>query len=202
MIEAAPRKLVLASASPFRRKMLEAAGIAFCVAPAQVDEADVKRHLAGRVDPAGMSEALAALKAEAVSREHPASLVIGSDQVVALGEEIFDKPVDLAAARAQLQRLRGQTHQLVTAVALAMDGRVVWRTVDKASLTMRPFSDPFLEGYLAECGSRLCQIAGAYEIEGRGIQLFDRVEGDHFTIVGLPLLPLLAELRARGVVAG
>jgi septum formation protein len=127
--------------------------------------------------------------------------VIGSDQVVALGNEVFDKPMDVEAARAQLKRLRGQTHQLVTAVALAAGGQVVWHAVESASLTMRAFSDAFLEGYIAACGSRLCQMAGAYEIEGRGIQLFERVEGDHFTIVGLPLVPLLAELRARGVIA-
>lgn len=196
-----PQELVLASASPFRRKLLEAAGIAFRVAPAEVDEAEVKRRLAGKVGPARLAEVLAALKAEAGSREHPASLVIGSDQVVALGNEVFDKPMDVDAARAQLKRLRGQTHQLVTAVALAAGGQVVWHAVESASLTMRAFSDAFLEGYIAACGSRLCQMAGAYEIEGRGIQLFERVEGDHFTIVGLPLVPLLAELRARGVIA-
>ena len=201
MAEAAPAGLVLASASPFRRKLLEAAGIAFTVVPANVDESVLKRELAGKTGAAGLAGALAALKAEAVSRDRPDSWVIGSDQVVALGADIFDKPPDLAQARLQLQRLRGQTHALVTAVALARCGRVVWSTVESASLTMRAFSDAFLDRYLADCGTDLCRMAGAYEIEGRGIQLFERVEGDHFTIVGLPLVPLLAALRARGVIA-
>jgi septum formation protein len=198
MSDAASDGIVLASASPFRRKLLEAAGVTFRVVPAKVDEAAVKRSRASEVGPAGLAEALAAAKAEAVSLDCPGSLVVGSDQVAALGDRIFDKPVDLAEARAHLQSLRGHTHQLFTAVALAQDGRVVWSDIDSASLTMRDFSDGFLDRYLAECGPRLCQAAGAYQIEGRGIQLFERVAGDHFTIVGLPLVPLLAELRARG----
>jgi septum formation protein len=190
--------ILLASASPFRRRLLEAAGVPFRVAPAHVDEAAMKRELAGKAGPAGIAEALAAAKAETVSRDNPCSLVIGSDQVVALGDVLIDKPVDLEDARAQLKRLRGKTHRLFTAVALAQDARIVWTTVQSASLTMRSFSDAFLDRYVAECGEGLRQVAGAYEIEGRGIQLFERVEGDHFTIVGLPLVPLLAELRARG----
>jgi septum formation protein len=190
--------ILLASASPFRRRLLEAAGVPFRVAPAHVDEAAMKRELAGKAGPAGIAEALAAAKAETVSRDNPCRLVIGSDQVVALGDVLIDKPVDLEDARAQLKRLRGKTHRLFTAVALAQDARIVWTTVQSASLTMRSFSDAFLDRYVAECGEGLRQVAGAYEIEGRGIQLFERVEGDHFTIVGLPLVPLLAELRARG----
>jgi len=195
----APAGLLLASASPFRRKLLEAAGVAFRVVPAHVDEAEVKRNLLSRAGPDGVAEALAAAKAEAVSRDNPGSLVIGSDQVIVLGRSLIDKPVDLEDARAQLKRLRGKTHRLLTAVALAQEGRVTWSSLDSASLTMRSFSDQFLDWYLAACGIGLCRIAGAYEIEGRGIQLFERIEGDYFTIVGLPLVPLLAELRARGV---
>jgi septum formation protein len=194
----APAGILLASASPFRRKLLEAAGVPFRVAPPRVDEAEVKRELAGKAGPAGIAEALAAAKAEGVSGGNPGSLVIGSDQVVALGDALIDKPIDLEDARAQLKRLRGKTHRLFTAVALAQDARIVWKTVQSASLTMRNFSDAFLERYVAECSEDLRQVAGAYEIEGRGIQLFECVEGDHFTIVGLPLVPLLAELRARG----
>jgi septum formation protein len=193
-----PAGILLASASPFRRKLLEAAGVPFRVAPPRVDEAEVKRELAGKAGPAGIAEALAAAKAEGVSRANPGTLVIGSDQVVALGDALIDKPVDLEDARAQLRHLRGRTHRLFTAVALAQDGRVVWATVQSASLTMRNFSDAFLDRYVAACGEGLRHVAGAYEIEGRGIQLFECVEGDHFTIVGLPLVPLLAELRARG----
>ena len=193
-------ELLLASASPFRRRMLEAAGVPFRVVPAEVDESALKRSLAGKVAPEGLAEALAAAKAEAVSGKFPADLVIGADQVLALGEETFGKPHDLIAARAQLERLRGRTHRLLSAVALARGGRVVWSKVDTASLTVRELSAAFLDEYLARCGERLLGLAGAYEIEGLGIQLFDRVEGDYFTIVGLPLLPLLAELRARGMV--
>jgi septum formation protein len=199
MVEAVSAGLVLASASPFRRKLLEAAGVPFRVVPAKVDEAAIKRRLDATVGPAALAETLAAAKAEAVSRECSHSLAVGSDQTVALGGAVFDKPADLAQARVQLERLRGKTHRLFTAVALAHDGHVVWRNTDSASLTMRDFSDEFLDWYVAECGASLCHVAGAYEIEGRGIQLFERVEGDHFTIVGLPLMPLLAELRARGV---
>jgi septum formation protein len=193
-------ELLLASASPFRRKMLEAAGVPFRVVPAEVDESALKRSLAGKVAPEGLAEALAAAKAEAVSGKFPADLVIGADQVLALGDETFGKPHDLIAARAQLERLRGRTHRLLSAVALARGGRVVWSKVDTASLTVRELSAAFLDEYLARCGERLLGIAGAYEIEGLGIQLFDRVEGDYYTIVGLPLLPLLAELRARAMV--
>ena len=204
MAEAAPVELLLASASPARRKLLEAAGVSFRVVPANVDEAALKRGLAAdgslRV-PAAIAEGLAAAKARTASSAYRASLVIGADQVLALEDEPFDKPGDLVTVRAQLERLRGRAHRLFSAVALAQEGKVVWSMVDHATLTMRNFSDGFLDAYLAEAGSRLCRIVGCYEIEGRGVQLFQRVEGDHFTIVGLPLVPLLAELRARGVIA-
>jgi septum formation protein len=192
--------VLLGSSSPFRRRLLEAAGVAFRIVPADVDESLLKRALAGKVGSEGLAEALAAAKAEAVSALHPGALVIGADQVLALGEEMLGKAPDMAAARAQLVRLRGRTHQLLSAVALAQDGHVIWSKVESASLTMRDFSDSFLEAYVARCGERLLGTAGAYEIEGVGIQLFERVEGDYFTIIGLPLLPLLAELRARGAV--
>lgn len=177
--------------------------MAFRVVPANVDEADLKRNLAAsgsRVGPTQIAQGLAAAKAEAVSSARPEALVIGADQVLALKDELFDKPRVLAEARNQLGRLRGRTHELFTAVALARGGLIVWSHIDKATLTMRHFSGEFLDGYLAEAGSRVCQIVGGYEIEGPGIQLFERVEGDHCTIVGLPLVPLLAELRARGAI--
>jgi septum formation protein len=195
--------LILGSGSPYRRKMLEAAGVSFRVVPADVDETALKRGLARRTprpSPAGVAEALARAKATAVSAAHPDALVIGADQVLALGDELFDKPGDLAVAREQLERLRGNTHRLVSAVALAEGGEIVWTYLDEAVMTMREFSAEFLERYIAQAGPELCRIVGAYEIEGPGIQLFERVEGDHFTIIGLPLLPLLAELRTRGVI--
>jgi septum formation protein len=202
MPEATPVELLLASASPSRRKLLEAAGVRFRIVPTNVDEATLKRDLAAEglaTSPAAVAEALAAAKARSASSVFGAALVVGADQVLALDGELFDKPGDLATARTQLERLRGRTHQLFSAAALAKEGRVVWSMVDRATMMMRDFSDPFLDSYLTEADTRLCQVVGSYEIEGRGIQLFDRVEGDHFTIVGLPLLPLLAELRARGV---
>jgi septum formation protein len=192
-------ELVLASASLYRRRLLEAAGVAFTVVPADVDEPAIRQGLKS-ADPSSVAAALAAAKAEAVSRRRPQALVIGADQVLALGADIFSKPRDLADARRQLQQLRGKAHCLPTAVALAQTGKVVWRHVEAPELVMRSVSDAFLERYLAGCGEHICQIVGAYEIEGRGIQLFQRIEGDTFTIIGLPLLPLLAELRARGVI--
>ena len=204
MAEASARELVLASTSPFRRRMLEAAGLSFRVVAPEVDEGAIRRRLsdaASKPAPPAIAETLARAKAEAVSDRHPEALVIGADQVLALGEEILSKPKDVAAARRQLEHLRGKTHNLFTAVALAERGKCQWAHVDTAMLTMRGFSDRFLDRYVAEGGEGLCRMVGAYEIEGRGVQLFDRVEGDTFGIVGLPLLPLLAELRAREAIA-
>jgi septum formation protein len=201
MAEPARRRLVLASASPFRRRMLEAAGLSFEVAPADVDEAMLKRDLLGSGStPSTIAAALAAAKADAVSARLPDALVIGADQVLALGQDLFSKPVGTPAAREQLLRLRGKSHQLHTAACLATGGKAVWTHVEIATLTMRPFSDAFLADYLRVAGDRVCHTVGAYEIEGLGIQLFERIEGSLFTIIGLPLLPLLAELRARGVI--
>jgi septum formation protein len=204
MAEPATREVVLASTSPFRRRMLEAAGVPFRVVPPEVDEAALRRRLMSASDqplpPPTVAEALARAKAEAVSAQLPEALVIGADQVLALGSETLSKPRDLAEARRQLAHLRGKTHNLFTAVALAVGGKSGWAHVETATLAMRPFSDAFLERYLAEGGEGLCRMVGAYQIEGRGLQLFERIEGDSFGIVGLPLLPLLAELRARGAI--
>ena len=196
--------VLLASASPYRRKMLQDAGVAFDVVAADVDETVLKREFSGRTPrPAAgeIASALARAKAEAVSHNNKEAIVIGADQILMVGDDLLDKPGSAGAARAQLARLRGKTHRLVSAVALARAGTALWTHVDEAKLTMRNFSDAFLDAYVAEAGERLAGIVGAYEIEGRGIQLFERVAGDHFTIIGLPLVPLLAELRARGVIA-
>jgi septum formation protein len=202
MAELSRRRLVLASASLFRRRMLEAAGLSFEVVPADVDEAAIKRDLLrSGATPSGIAEALAAAKAEAVSAGVPEALVIGADQVLALGQELFNKPASIAEAREQLLRLRGKSHHLHTAAALATGGKAMWARVEIATLEMRSFSDAFLSDYLAKAGDRVRHTVGAYEVEGLGIQLFDRTEGDIFTIIGLPLLPLLAELRARGALA-
>jgi septum formation protein len=200
MVEPGLPRLVLASASPARRRLLEAAGVAFEVLPAQVDEADIKQQArAADTPPQAIAERLAKAKAEAVGARRPDCVVIGADQVLALRGEIFDKPQDLLAARQHLARLRGKVHTLHTAAALAIAGKSVWSSVVEARLAMRPFSDAFLTSYVADAGPGICRSVGAYEIEGRGVQLFEAIDGDHFAIIGLPLLALLGELRRRGV---
>lgn len=202
MPERSGRQVILASASPFRRNMLEAAGVQFEAVPADIDEAALKRYLADttpRPGPTAVAEALARAKAEAVARNHPSAIVIGADQVLALGDELLDKPGSVSEARAQLERLRGRTHTLHSAAVLAQQGGIVWACVETAKLTMRQFSAEFLEAYLSRTGTAVCRTVGAYEIEGAGVQLFERVEGDHFTVLGLPLLPLLDWLRREGL---
>jgi len=199
MTERSP--LVLASASPFRRRLLEAAGVLLEVLPADVDEPRIKAAARAQgAAPWAIAELLARAKAEAVSTRRPDRMVVGADQVLALEGEIFDKPADLAAARQHLVRLRGRQHSLYTAVSLAVGGNSAWSTVEEARLRMRPFSDAFLSAYLASAGDGLLGSVGGYQIEGLGAQLFERIEGCHFAIVGLPLIPLLAELRRRGAI--
>lgn len=193
-------EIILASGSSARRKMLEAAGVAFRVVPAEVDEA-AKRAGLGRVRPKEVAFQLARAKAEEVSRRAPEAFVIGADQVLALGPVIYTKAPDVTAARATLRSLAGKTHRLISAVSLARGGQELWHHADTASLKMRNFSDAFLDNYVARAGPSLCASVGAYELEGLGIQLFDRIEGDYFTILGMPLMPLLAELRRRAVIA-
>ena len=203
MSEPGQRKLVLASGSSSRRRLLEAAGLTFRVVPPDVDETALKGTLLAQTpkpSAATVAETLARAKCEAVSGRIAGAVVIGADQVLALDEELFDKPPDVAAARAQLLRLRGMTHNLLTAVALAQEGRTVWQCMETATLTLRSFSPMALDRYLAVAGDRVTRSVGAYEIEGPAIQLFERIEGDYFTVLGLPLLPLLAELRARGAI--
>jgi septum formation protein len=197
----APR-LVLASGSRTRRSMLEAAGVTFEVIPADVDERGIQdRILSGdpEVPRARIAEALARAKAEKVSTDHPGALVIGSDQVLAFGSEILEKPATLDDARASLAKLRGARHALHSSAALARNGRSDWAETSTANLEMRAFSDAALEAYLARVGDAILGSVGAYQIEGPAIQLFKHIEGDHFTILGMPLLPVLAELRARKV---
>jgi septum formation protein len=193
--------LILASGSRFRRTMLERAGVKFSVVPADVDEGRIKNALLEDdpdIEASVVAARLACEKAVQVSRLHPHALVIGSDQVLVCGGEIFSKPPDLAAARLQLIHLRGFTHALPTAVALAQGGEIVWSHIDEPQMTMRPFSEGFLDDYIAAEGQVLCDTVGAYQFEGRGAQLFEAMEGDMFSVIGLPLLPLLAELRRRG----
>jgi nucleoside triphosphate pyrophosphatase len=196
-------QIILASTSRARREMLAAAGVAFTVEAADVDEPAIrKKLLAGKppATPQQIAEALARAKAEDVSRRHKGSLVIGGDQVLALGNELLTKARDEAAARATLGKLKGKTHELHSAVALAADGKVLWAHTGTARLKMRDFSDGFLDEYLTRAGDRIQQSVGAYELEGLGVQLFETIAGDYFTILGLPLMELLAELRAREMI--
>lgn len=198
------REIILASGSAARRQMLASAGVLFSVVPADVDEGLIRAELTNEsdcVDADYVAGVLARAKAEAVSRVHPGALVIGADQVLSLGSRMFEKPADLAAAREHLARLRGQTHELHSAVVLALDGQAVWGTTERAALTMRAFSEAYLDAYIARAGERICKSVGAYELEGHGLQLFERIEGCYFTILGMPMLSLLGELRARGALS-
>lgn len=184
--------------------MLEAAGLAFEVVPAEVDEQRFRQTLwqmSVKVPPAELATALAKLKAEDVSRRFPEAIVIGSDQVLAFGDSVLSKPGDMAGARRQLQALRGQVHVLHSAVAIARNGGTVATHADTAEMTMRNFSDAFLEDYLARAGEAIFACVGSYQIEGLGVTLFDKIDGDHFTILGMPLVPLLAGLRELEVIA-
>lgn len=195
----APR-LILASASISRRDVLQRAGLRFEAKAAHIDEAEVKR--AGLAEGASADDTallLADLKARRVARAAGNALVIGCDQLLVCDGAWFDKPADMAQARTQLQALRGRTHTLVTAVLCLRDGQRVWHHIARPRLTMRGFSDAFLDAYLAAEGEALTTTVGAYRLEGLGVHLFDAVAGEHASILGLPLLPLVGFLRQHGV---
>jgi len=191
--------LVLASRSAARVALLADAGVVVVADAADLDERAAEAAIAGAA-PGAVAAHLAAAKAAAVARRHPGALVIGADQTLDLDGERFDKAASVAMAAAQLARLRGRTHRLSSAVAVVRDGVVLWDHVGEARLTMRPFSEAFLAGYVAACGEELTATVGGYRLEGRGVQLFDTIDGDHFTILGLPLLPLLGFLRTVGAI--
>jgi septum formation protein len=196
-----PQPLVLASKSDVRGKILAAAGLRFEIRPANIDERGVERE-AGPPTPAAAAQLLARKKAEAVSANMIGRPVLGADQTLACGNERFTKPADRAGAASQLRKLRGRTHQLHSALALVRDGEVLFECVQTAQLTMRELSDGFIENYLDMIGDAALASVGAYQLEGVGVHLFERVEGDYFTILGLPLLPLLGFLRRGGFVDG
>ena len=193
---------VLASGSATRREMLQAAGLAFTVDRPDVDEAAVKRDSRSQgLDAGATALALALAKAREVASRHPGYIVIGADQMLECEGVWFDKPVDRAAAAAQLAVLAGRAHNLISAVVAVRDGEEIWRTVDTADLTVRSLSKAEIERYLDRAGPAALGSVGGYQVEGLGIQLFSAIRGHHFTILGMPLLPLLAFLRAEGLIA-
>ena len=191
--------LVLASGSATRRLLLESAGVPVIVSPADIDERKVEQPLRSAGEsPAAIAAHLARAKALAVSAEQPGRIVLGADQTLALGTTLFSKPASIEAARHHLQMLSGQTHSLHSAIALVRDGNPVFETVAEARLSMRDLSAAFIEAYLQAEGAGVCSSVGAYKLEGLGVHLFERIEGDHATILGLPLLALLPALRQFG----
>jgi septum formation protein len=196
--------LILASSSKIRAKLLEGAGLAFIVEPPGLDESLMRQAVGGGrlLAPHDVAEVLARAKAEAVSELARKAYVIGADQVLSLGDTILTKPDSMEAARRQLLDLSGKSHTLHSSVALATGGGTVWAETQIATLTMRKLSPEFIGRYLAAAGEEVLASVGAYQIEGLGLQLFEKIEGDYFTVLGLPLLPLLAALRREGVIEG
>jgi septum formation protein len=192
--------LVLASKSEIRRAILADAGIPVEVCPADIDERAIEQGVAGG-DAGDIALVLARAKAQAIAARLPGRLVLGADQTLALGARRFSKPADRAAALDQLRALRGRTHELHTAVALVREGSIVFEHREVARLTMRGFSDRFLESYLDAMGGAVTASVGGYQLEKAGVQLFERIDGDHFVILGLPLVALLAYLRRAGCLA-
>jgi septum formation protein len=190
--------LILASQSTARQALLANAGIPFEAIPAELDERAIE--LASALSaPGAIAALLARDKALFVSAKHPGRYVIGADQTLILGERLFSKPAGRAQAAAQLRTLAGQTHELHSAVAVARDGEILFEDVSIARMTVRPLDAAAISAYLDAAGEAVTTSVGAYQLEGLGVHLFERIEGDHFTILGLPLLPLLKFLRSRGL---
>lgn len=195
--------IILASGSPFRKSMLANAGVAFTALLPDVDERALEAPLEGSgVTPGEVALILAEAKAANVSENNPGALVLGCDQTLALYDTIFHKPRDMEEARRHLLDLSGKTHHLNSAAVLVRNGETLWRHVSTAGLTMRQLEPAFIGRYLARAGEKALSSVGAYQIEGEGIQLFEKIEGDYFTIVGLPLIPVLGALRQFGAIDG
>jgi septum formation protein len=192
--------LILASTSAIRRRLLANAAVPLECVPPSIDEAALRRALAPDCPAPDIATTLAEAKALSVSAERPDAHVIAADQLLVLDGAVFAKPRDLAEARRHLATLRGRTHTLISAIVVARDGRRRTAIIDRAGLTMRDFTDAFLDHYLAAVGPEITSSVGAYRLEERGAQLFERIDGDYFTILGLPLLPLLSFLRAERLI--
>jgi len=189
--------LILASASPTRQAMLKAAGVDFTVSPASLDEASLMQDLIRNgADASTVAATLAQQKAILVSRDNPRQIVLGGDSVLSLGGEILGKSHDMAALKALLRKMSGRSHELISSAALARDGHVLWHHTARSRMTVRHLSDAFIDAYLAREGEALLGSVGGYRFEGFGAQLFESVEGDYFSILGMPLLPVLGQLRA------
>lgn len=192
-------QIILASASEIRAQLLRSAGVEFGVDVARIDEDAVRQSLqAEAASPRDIADALAELKAQKVAAKHPDALVIGCDQILAAGRDILAKPASLDGAIAQLERLRGQTHQLLSAAVIYSEYRPVWRHVGIVRLTMRDISDAYLQDYAKRNWHSIRHAVGAYKLEEEGVRLFTRIEGDYFNVLGLPLLELLSYLTLRG----
>lgn len=191
--------LILASASAARADLLRNAGLDVEIIPSRIDEDEVKIALRADGAPArDQADVLAEMKALAVSRSHPGAMVLGADQILDQSGRTFDKPANRAEARKHLLALRGQRHELLSAAVIARDGEPIWRHIGRARLQMRPFTDEFLDNYLDRMGDAVTTTVGGYMLEGLGAQLFARVDGDYFTILGLPLIETLGFLRLHG----
>jgi septum formation protein len=201
-LQAGRPPLILASSSKIRARILEAAGLAFIVEPPGLDEGVMRQAVSGEraLGAHDVAEVLARAKAEAVSDLAPKAYVIGADQVLAFGNQIMSKPDSMETARRELLDLSGKSHTLHTSVAVATNGETIWATTEIATLTMRKLSPEFIGRYLATAGEEVLNSVGAYQIESIGIQLFDKIDGDYFVILGLPLIPLLDTLRREGVI--
>ncbi|MGN6548996.1 MAG: Maf-like protein [Pararhizobium sp.] len=198
-----PAQIILASSSPYRRMLLANVGVVFDVVRSEIDERAAEAPLleAG-ADPEDIAGVLAEAKATDVAERHPDAFTIGADQTLSLGDRVFHKPADMAEAREHLLALSGRTHHLNSAVVLMRGSEVLWQQVFTAAMTMRKLDPGFIGRHLADVGEKALQSVGAYQYEGPGIQLFEKVEGDYFTIVGLPMIPLLDRLRAYGAIDG
>ena len=195
------RPLLLASASPIRLQLLRNAGLEVSAQPARIDEDAIRQALlVDAAPPRDIADALAEMKARKLADKNPDALVLGCDQILAFKGQVFGKPETPDEARAQLTRFRGQTHQLISALVLYDGGKPIWRHISEARLTMRNLSDEYLDGYIARNWDSLRQSVGGYKLEEEGVCLFSTIEGDYFTILGLPLLPLIGYFGTRGFI--
>lgn len=195
--------IILASNSRFRAELLKNAGVDFTTASASIDERAIEHPLLeSNLEPADIAQVLAEAKATDVSVLNPNALIIGCDQTLSMNDNMFHKPVDMKQARQHILKFSGKTHQLNSAVAIVYNQQTIWRHVSIANMTMRKMSPEYIGRYLAQAGHSVLNSVGAYQLEGVGVQLFKQIEGDYFTIIGLPLLPLLSELRSLEVIDG